>query len=147
MGDRVVRSSEIRWSARAAYDYSGCTAAVLVAARAARVPNAAPLIEGLRTWIVRAGEIGLPFLTLGIVLGSFWAQVAWGDYWSWDPKETWALVTWLLVMGWWHLWRSGRRGVLPAALLIVACAALYFTYLGVGVLPTSRMSLHVYTDR
>jgi ABC-type transport system involved in cytochrome c biogenesis permease subunit len=122
-------------------------ASVQLVARAARVPDDDPFIEGVRRWVERAGEIGLPFLTVGIVLGAFWAQAAWGDYWSWDPKETWALITWLLVMAWWHLWRSGRRGAAAAVVLIVACAALYFTYLGVGALPTSRMSLHVYTER
>jgi len=79
----------------------------------------------------RAVVIGFPFLTLVIVLGAVWAEVAWGSYWSWDPKETAALVTWLIygtylharvVRGW-----SGRRA---AWLLVLGFAATLFTYFG-----------------
>lgn len=46
--------------------------------------------------------LGFPLLTLGIVLGSFWAKIAWGDYWNWDPKEMWSLATWLVFIGYFH---------------------------------------------
>lgn len=85
--------------------------------------------------------LGFIFLTLGIVTGSVWAHYAWGSYWSWDPKETWSLITWLvyavmlharLVRGW-----RGRR---MAIMAIVGFACVLFTYLGVNLLP----SLHSY---
>jgi ABC-type transport system involved in cytochrome c biogenesis permease subunit len=46
--------------------------------------------------------LGFPLLTLGIVLGSFWGKIAWGDYWNWDPKEMWSLATWLVFIGYFH---------------------------------------------
>ncbi len=85
--------------------------------------------------------LGFIFLTLGIVTGSVWAHYAWGTYWSWDPKETWSLITWLayavmlharLVRGW--------RGKRMAIMAIVGFACVLFTYLGVNFLP----SLHSY---
>ena len=79
----------------------------------------------------RAIIIGFPFLTLTIVLGAVWADVAWGSYWSWDPKETASLVTWLIYGSYLHArvvrgWR-GRRA---AWLLIVGFGATLFTYFG-----------------
>lgn len=79
----------------------------------------------------RAVIIGFPFLTLTIILGAVWADVAWGSYWSWDPKETASLVTWLIYGSYLHArvvrgWR-GRRA---AWLLIVGFAATLFTYFG-----------------
>lgn len=46
--------------------------------------------------------VGFPFLTLGLILGSIWAKIAWSDYWSWDPKELWSLATWLVYVGYFH---------------------------------------------
>ncbi len=79
----------------------------------------------------RAVVIGFPFLTLVIVLGAVWANVAWGSYWSWDPKETASLVTWLIYGSYLHArvvrgWR-GRRA---AWLLVLGFAATLFTYFG-----------------
>jgi cytochrome c-type biogenesis protein CcsB len=88
-----------------------------------------------------SATLGFIFLTLGIVTGSVWAHYAWGSYWSWDPKETWSLITWLtyavmlharLVRGW-----RGRR---MAIMAIVGFGCVLFTYLGVNLLP----SLHSY---
>ncbi len=106
------------------------------------VPNFAAQAE---VFIDRAGRIGFPFLTLGLVLGAFWAQAAYADWWAWDPKEVWALVTWLLVAAWSHLWRAHRRGAFALALLLVAVGAMYFTLFGVDLLPTAAQSLHTYS--
>jgi ABC-type transport system involved in cytochrome c biogenesis permease subunit len=103
-------------------------------------------LDGVETWIFRSARIGFPFLTLGLVLGAIWAQAAYADYWSWDPKEVWALITWLVVAAWFHLWRTGRRGVLMAAMMVLAAGALYFTLFGVNFLPTARQSLHTYIE-
>lgn len=85
--------------------------------------------------IYQATVIGFVFLTLGIITGAVWAESAWGRYWSWDPKETWSLITWLiyatllharLVKGW-----QGRR---IAWLAVFGFLAVLFTYFGVSFL-------------
>ena len=79
----------------------------------------------------RAVVIGFPFLTLVIVLGAVWAQVAWGSYWSWDPKETASLFTWLLYGAYLHARVArGWRGKRAAWLLVAGFAATLFTYFG-----------------
>lgn len=85
--------------------------------------------------------IGFPFLTLTIILGAVWADIAWGRYWGWDPKETASLVTWLVYAGYLHSrviahWR-GRRS---AILLITGFAAILFTFFGNYIF----MGLHSY---
>jgi cytochrome c-type biogenesis protein CcsB len=79
--------------------------------------------------------IGFPMLTLGIVTGAAWANYAWGSYWSWDPKETWSLITWFIYAAFLHArlthgW-SGRR---TAILSIIGFGAVIFTYFGVNYL-------------
>jgi cytochrome c-type biogenesis protein CcsB len=77
--------------------------------------------------------IGFPMLTLGIVTGAAWANYAWGTYWSWDPKETWSLITWFIYAAFLHA-RLTRdwRGRKAAILSIVGFAAVLFTYFGVN---------------
>jgi len=85
--------------------------------------------------------LGVVFLALGIVTGSVWAHYAWGSYWSWDPKETWSLITWLVYAGMLHARLvRGWRGKRMAVLSIVGFGCVLFTYLGVNFLP----SLHSY---
>jgi len=79
----------------------------------------------------RAVVIAFPLLTLLIILGAIWADIAWGRYWSWDPKETAALVTWLIYGAYLHArvvrdWRGSRA----AWLLILGFGAIVFTYFG-----------------
>lgn len=75
--------------------------------------------------------IGFPFMTLVIVLGALWADVAWGRFWGWDPKETASLVTWLIYAGYLHMRiikkGQGRKG---AILLIIGFIAVVFTFFG-----------------
>ncbi len=90
-------------------------------------------------------RFGFALLTTGLLMGAFWAKSAWGDYWGWDPKETWSLVSWLIFVIILHLryfkkWR-GRR---YAILIIIGFVAVMFTYLGMNVLPSADSSLHVY---
>lgn len=82
----------------------------------------------------RSVAIGFPLLALGIALGAYWAASAWGSYWSWDPKETSALVTWLAYGVYFHLhslrsWAGSRSAVL----LIVAYGCLAFSFLAVNL--------------
>jgi cytochrome c-type biogenesis protein CcsB len=79
----------------------------------------------------RAVVVGFPFLTLTIILGAVWAETAWGSYWSWDPKETASLVTWLIYAGYLHARvMRGWRGDRAAWLLVLGFAATLFTYFG-----------------
>jgi cytochrome c-type biogenesis protein CcsB len=92
-----------------------------------------PTFEGADELGYRAVTIGFPLLALGIILGAYWANYAWGHYWSWDPKETSALVTWLIYAIYLHSrGLRGLRGRTMAWLLILGFAATLFTYFGVS---------------
>ena len=79
--------------------------------------------------------IGFLMLSLGIITGSVWAHSAWGSYWSWDPKETWSLITWLLYAALLHSrMMRGWRGKKIAVLSIVGFSCVLFTYFGVNYL-------------
>ena len=85
--------------------------------------------------------MGFIFLTLGIITGSVWAYSAWGSYWSWDPKETWSLITWLIYATILHSrFVRGWRGRRMAIMSIIGFASVLFTYFGVNYLP----GLHSY---
>lgn len=89
--------------------------------------------------------IGTAFLTFGMLSGAIWAKQAWGHFWSWDPKETWALVTWLSYVLYIHM-RLYRRGSvrLLCFLLIFAFACLQMCWWGINFLPSAQDSIHVY---
>ncbi len=97
--------------------------------------------------------LGFPFLTLGLITGAVWAKSAWGDYWSWDPKETWSLITWLVYLAYLHLplvlprmknLNKAKIPVIQSILLLVAFGIVAFTYLGMQYLPTASESDHIY---
>ncbi len=80
-------------------------------------------------------SVGFPLMTLGIISGAFWANTAWGTYWHWDPKETWALLTWFLYAALLHgRLTIGWRGRKAAIFSIIAFMFLLFTFLGVNLL-------------
>lgn len=84
---------------------------------------------------------GFLFLTVGIITGSVWANSAWGSYWSWDPKETWSLVTWLVYALYLHCrYVRGWRGRRAAWISIIGFACVLFTYFGVNFLLVGRHS-------
>ncbi len=77
---------------------------------------------------------GFPFLTAGIITGAAWANYAWGTYWSWDPKETWSLIVWLVYAAFLHARVTrGWHGRRAAILSIVGFLATIFCYLGVNL--------------
>lgn len=79
----------------------------------------------------RAVVVGFPFLSLTIILGAIWADTAWGTYWSWDPKETASLVTWLIYAGYLHARvMRGWKGNRATWLLVLGFGATLFTYFG-----------------
>ncbi len=81
----------------------------------------------------RSVALGLLFLTFTIVTGAIWAERAWGSYWSWDPKETWSLVTWIVYATYLHLRiRRGWQGKAAAIFAVVGFICVMFTYIGVN---------------
>jgi len=85
--------------------------------------------------------LGFLFLTIGIITGAVWANSAWGSYWSWDPKETWSLITWFVYATLLHArMMRGWEGKKIAYLSIIGFLAVMFTYFGVNLLP----GLHSY---
>ena len=91
--------------------------------------------------------IGFAFLTLGLLFGALWAKEAWGHYWTWDPKETWALLTWLVYLIYIHL-RSFKTVDQSKALWVLALAfiVLIICWFGVNYLPSAANSVHTYTQ-
>ena len=79
--------------------------------------------------------LGLLFLTFTILTGAIWAERAWGSYWSWDPKETWSLITWIIYAVYLHLrLNRGWRGKSAAIFAVIGFACVLFTYVGVNTL-------------
>ena len=87
-------------------------------------------------------SLGFPFLTIGIIAGAVWANEAWGSYWSWDPKETWALITWLVFAAYLHARIvKGWEGQRPAILASIGFFVVWICYLGVNFLGQGLHSL------
>lgn len=119
--------------------------AVFLWIRSAR-PEGAVLPEEMRRCdaLVR---IGWAFLGLGMAMGALWAKEAWGDWWNWDPKETWAFATWLGYLFYLHVRKTpgGRRPRNVFLILILCFLLLQMCWWGVNLLPAARgASVHVY---
>jgi len=100
------------------------------------------LLESIDNLSYRTISFGFPLLTIGIIAGAVWANEAWGSYWSWDPKETWALITWLVFASYLHAritksWQ-GRK---PAIIASFGFIVVWICYLGVNFL---GKGLHTY---
>ncbi|WP_414586745.1 c-type cytochrome biogenesis protein CcsB [Scytonema sp. PCC 10023] len=98
-------------------------------------PQRLSLAETLDNISYRIIGLGFPLLTIGIIAGAVWANEAWGTYWSWDPKETWALITWLVFAAYLHAritrgWQGRRPAILAASGFVV----VWICYLGVNLL-------------
>ncbi len=88
--------------------------------------------------------IGLGFLIAGMLMGALWAKEAWGDYWTWDPKEVWAFITAASYMLYIHAPKAGISKKLSLWILPLAFILLLITWLGVSYLPAAQGSIHVY---
>lgn len=94
----------------------------------------------------RLVSTGVAFLGTGMLLGSLWAKEAWGDYWSWDPKETWAFITWFGYLGYIHVrLKRGHRRNMAYGLLIFSFITLQMCWYGVNYLPAAKQSVHAYS--
>ena len=93
------------------------------------------LLQTIDLWSYRIIGLGFPFLTIGIISGAVWANEAWGSYWSWDPKETWALITWLVFAIYLHSrllkgWQGEKTAIIGSCGFFV----IWICYLGVNFL-------------
>ncbi len=89
--------------------------------------------------------VGLTFLTFGMLFGALWAKEAWGHYWAWDPKETWAAITWLAYLLYIHF-RKANPGKWRTAcwILLAAFICLQICWWGINYLPSANTSVHTY---
>jgi ABC-type transport system involved in cytochrome c biogenesis permease subunit len=87
---------------------------------------------------------GLAFLISGMLMGALWAKEAWGDYWSWDPKETWAFVTASFYILYIHCRIAGYKTKYVLLIIPVAFMLLMITWLGINCLPSAEGSIHTY---
>jgi cytochrome c-type biogenesis protein CcsB len=98
-------------------------------------PERLSLADTLDNISYRVIGLGFPLLTIGLISGAVWANEAWGSYWSWDPKETWALITWLVFAAYLHARiTKGWQGRKPALLAASGFAVIWVCYLGVNLL-------------
>jgi len=93
-----------------------------------------PKLEIIDDMMYKAIAIGFAFFTIATILGAMWAAEAWGGYWSWDPKETWALIVWLNYAAWLHIRLvKGLRGPMLAWWAVVGLLVTTFAFLGVNM--------------
>ena len=125
------------------YSLFGCAFLLAVAGlwqgKAAYLPSTDALVR-----------IGLAFLTFGMLSGCFWAKQAWGHYWSWDPKETWAAATWAVYLAYLHCRLRPATGPaahrLPYVCLVIGFLLLQMCWYGVNYLPAAAESMHSYME-
>ena len=100
------------------------------------------LIEELDHWSYRVISLGFIFLTIGILSGAVWANEAWGSYWNWDPKETWAFITWTIFAIYLHIrTKKNFRGANSAIVAFIGFLIIWICYFGVNLL---GIGLHSY---
>jgi len=116
--------------------YFGVSALIVGGIMAARrrIAERLPSLQVLDDVMYKAIAVGFAFFTIATVLGALWAAEAWGGYWSWDPKETWALIVWLNYAAWLHMRLiKGLRGTVAAWWALVGLGVTTFAFLGVNM--------------
>ena len=99
-----------------------------------RIASRLPTLEILDDVMYKSIAVGFAFFTIATVLGALWAAEAWGGYWSWDPKETWALIVWLNYAAWLHMrLMKGLRGTVAAWWALAGLGVTSFAFLGVNM--------------
>lgn len=99
-----------------------------------RIAERLPALEVLDDVMYKAIAVGFAFFTIATVLGALWAAEAWGGYWSWDPKETWALIVWLNYAAWLHMrLMKGLRGTVAAWWALTGLVVTTFAFIGVNM--------------
>jgi cytochrome c-type biogenesis protein CcsB len=93
-----------------------------------------PALEVLDDVMYKSISVGFTFFTIATILGALWAAEAWGGYWSWDPKETWALIVWLNYAAWLHMrLLKGLRGRPAAWWALTGLVVTTFAFIGVNM--------------
>ena len=116
--------------------YFGVAALIVggILAARRRIGERLPSFEVLDDVMYKSIAIGFAFFTIATILGAFWAAEAWGGYWSWDPKETWALIVWLNYAAWLHMrLMKGLRGAISAWWALTGLVVTTFAFLGVNM--------------
>jgi cytochrome c-type biogenesis protein CcsB len=129
--NKAVEGSTLYWGA-----YFGISALIVGGILATRkhIAGRLPPLEVLDDVMYKSIAVGFAFFTIATVLGALWAAEAWGGYWSWDPKETWALIVWLNYAAWLHMrLMKGLRGTVSAWWALVGLAVTTFAFLGVNM--------------
>lgn len=99
------------------------------------------------TYTYEIAKFGFLLQTIALLLGSFWGHEAWSNYWAWDPKENWALVSWFIFIIYLHLGKTKKlKDKAMSWVFIIGVLAILFTYLGMDLLPTADQSLHIYIE-
>ncbi|MBG9389685.1 c-type cytochrome biogenesis protein CcsB [Caenimonas aquaedulcis] len=128
---RVAEAGGSYWVGYAAI--SSLIAAGILAGRR-KIASRLPAFEVLDDVMYKSIAVGFAFFTIATVLGALWAAEAWGGYWSWDPKETWALIVWLNYAAWLHMrLMKGLRGTVSAWWALAGLAVTTFAFLGVNM--------------
>jgi cytochrome c-type biogenesis protein CcsB len=113
-----------------------------------RLSQSLPSQAAIEEFMFRAVAVGFPFMTLVLITGAIWAQEAWTKAWSWDPKEVWALVTWLTYAAYLHVRvQRGVRGIAMAWLSMIGFVVVLITFMGVNYLVQwfGGTSMHTYS--
>jgi len=132
----VFRSAKLSSSASYWAVYAGISLLIVggILAGRRRIAAALPAPQVLDDLMYKAIAVGFAFFTIATILGAFWAAEAWGGYWSWDPKETWALIVWLNYAAWLHMrLMKGLRGTVSAWWALAGLAVTTFAFLGVNM--------------
>ncbi|MEK8025532.1 c-type cytochrome biogenesis protein CcsB [Pseudaquabacterium rugosum] len=132
----VFRASQLSASASYWAAYAGVSLLIVggILAARRRIAAALPPADVLDDLMYKAIAVGFAFFTIATILGAFWAAEAWGGYWSWDPKETWALIVWLNYAAWLHMRLiKGLRGSVSAWWALVGLVVTTFAFLGVNM--------------
>ena len=125
----------------AAFVIAGCIGARYLMLAKKEQPDKKAL-EQMDFLSYRLVSFGFLFLTVVILSGAIWAEQAWSAFWTWDPKEVWALITWIIYAVYLHLrLRGGRKGTRMAWFLVIAVFVVFFTFAGVNTL---LHGLHTY---
>ena len=132
----VFRSAKLSSSASYWAVYFGISLLIVggILAGRQRIAARLPAPEVLDDLMYKAIAVGFAFFTIATILGAFWAAEAWGGYWSWDPKETWALIVWLNYAAWLHMrLMKGLRGSVSAWWALSGLVVTTFAFLGVNM--------------
>lgn len=117
-----------------AFSLAAMVASAYLLAERGYLASRLPALAVLDDVMYKAIAVGFAFFTIATILGAMWAAEAWGGYWSWDPKETWALIVWLNYAAWLHLrLMKGLRGALLAWWALIGLLVTTFAFLGVNM--------------